>query len=80
MAGNCSLGCRVGSQAFKNLKGNAMSKTVLDGLRFVLQNMRLQEGQMAKVQADIVAQAIIEIETLDQHIEKLETRELVETR
>lgn len=41
-----------------------MSKTVLDGLRYVLQNMRLQEGQMAKVQADIVAQAIIEIETL----------------
>jgi hypothetical protein len=49
-----------------------MSKTVLDGLRFVLQNMRLQQGDMAKIQADIVYQAIVEIETLDQHIEKLE--------
>ena len=48
-----------------------MSKTVLDGLRYVLQNMRLQEGQMAKVQADIVAQAMVEIETLDKHIDEL---------
>ena len=50
-----------------------MSKTVIDGLKFVLQNMRLQPGEIAKVQADIVQQAIIEIESLDQHIEKLES-------
>lgn len=50
-----------------------MSKTVLDGLRYVLQNMRLQEGQMAKVQADIVAQAIVELEMAQNHIEKLES-------
>ena len=55
-----------------------MSKTVLEGLRFVLQNMRLQEGQMAKVQADIVAQAIVEIETLDKHIEQMESKEFVD--
>lgn len=50
-----------------------MSKTVLDGLRYVLQNMRLQEGQMAKVQADIVAQAIVELEMANNHIKKLES-------
>jgi hypothetical protein len=50
-----------------------MSKTVIDGLRFVLQNMRLQTGDMAKVQADIVAQAIIELEMAHEHIEKLES-------
>lgn len=50
-----------------------MSKTVLDGLRYVLQNMRLQEGQMAKVQADIVAQAIVELEIAHNHIKKLES-------
>ena len=60
------------TKPFRNSKGNAMSRTVLDGLRFVLQNMRLQQGDMAKIQADIVAQAIIEIEALDQHVEKLE--------
>lgn len=49
-----------------------MSKTVLDGLRFVLQNMRLQPGDMAKVQADIVAQAIIELEMLETKLEQLE--------
>lgn len=49
-----------------------MSKPVLDGLRFVLQNMRLQPGEIAKVQADIVSQAIVEIEALDRHIDKLE--------
>lgn len=50
-----------------------MSKTVLDGLRFVLQNMRLQPGDIAKVQADIVAQAIIEIEILECQIAELES-------
>ena len=54
-----------------NKENEKMSKTVLDDLRYVLQNMRLQEGQMAKVQADIVAQAIVEIETLDKHIEEM---------
>ena len=55
-----------------------MSKTVLEGLRFVLQNMRLQEGQMAKVQADIVAQAIVELEMVDKKVEELEA--VVESR
>ena len=55
-----------------------MSRAVLDGLRYVLQNMRLQPGDMAKVQADIVAQAIVEIETLDKHIEHMESKEFVD--
>ena len=42
-----------------------MNQTLIDNLRYVLQNMRLQKGEMAKVQADIVAQSIEEIKTLD---------------
>ena len=41
-----------------------MNQTLIDNLRYVLQNMRLQKGKMAKVQADIVAQAISEIELM----------------
>jgi hypothetical protein len=67
------------SRRFGKVRKTKMSKTVLEGLRFVVQNMRLQEGQMAKVQADIVAQAIVEIETLDKHIERLEQPEFVDT-
>ncbi|MFY8201185.1 MAG: hypothetical protein ACOVLE_10965 [Pirellula staleyi] len=50
-----------------------MNKTLIDSLRYVLQNMRLQQGDMAKVQADIVASAIVEIETLNCRIEELES-------
>ena len=42
-----------------------MNQTLIDNLRYVLQNMRLQKGEMAKVQADIVSQSIEEIKTLD---------------
>lgn len=50
-----------------------MSRMVIDNLRYVLQNMRLQHGEIAKVQADMVAQAIIEIETLNCRIEELKS-------
>lgn len=45
---------------------------IIDNLRYVLQNMRLQTGDMAKVQADIVAQAIIEIGLMQSKIEELQ--------
>ncbi len=51
-----------------------MNETLIDSLRYVLQNMRLQQGDMAKVQADIVASAIAEIETLNCRIENLKAR------
>ncbi len=50
-----------------------MSKTIIDGLRFVLQNMRLQSGEMAKVQADIVEQAIVEMELVERKLNELES-------
>ena len=49
-----------------------MNQTLIDNLRYVLQNMRLQPGDMAKVQADIVAQAIIEIGLMQSKIEELQ--------
>lgn len=49
-----------------------MNQTLIDNLRYVLQNMRLQHGDMAKVQADIVAQAIIEIGLMQSKITDLE--------
>ena len=51
-----------------------MNQTLIDNLRYVLQNMRLQKGDMAKVQADTVAQAIIEIELMGGHIEELQAK------
>lgn len=49
-----------------------MNNTLIDNLRYVLQNMRLQKGDMAKVQADIVAQAISEIGLMQSKIEELQ--------
>lgn len=49
-----------------------MNQTLIDNLRYVLQNMRLQPGELAKVQADIVAQAIIEIGLMQSKIEELQ--------
>lgn len=49
-----------------------MNQTLIDNLRYVLQNMRLQPGEIAKVQADIVAQAIIEIGLMQCKIEELQ--------
>ena len=49
-----------------------MNNTLIDNLRYVLQNMRLQKGDMAKVQADIVAQAISEIDIMGCRIEELQ--------
>ena len=49
-----------------------MNQTLIDNLRYVLQNMQLQPGDTAKVQADIVAQAIIEIGLMQTKIEKLQ--------
>ena len=49
-----------------------MNQTLIDNLRYVLQNMRLQKGDLAKVQADIVAQAIIEIDLMGCRIADLE--------
>ena len=49
-----------------------MNQTLIDNLRYVLQNMRLQPGDMAKVQADIVAQAISEIGLMQSKIEELQ--------
>ena len=49
-----------------------MNQTLIDNLRYVLQNMRLQKGEIAKVQADIVAQAISEIELMSCRIKDLE--------
>ncbi len=51
-----------------------MNQTLIDNLRYVLQNMRLQPGDMAKVQADIVAQAIIEIDLMGCRIEELQNK------
>ena len=51
-----------------------MNQTLIDNLRYVLQNMRLQSGDMAKVQADIVAQAIIEIGLMQNKIEELQNK------
>jgi len=48
-----------------------MSEIVIDGLRLVLQNLRLQDGAMAKVQADYVANAIKEIERLNAKVEEM---------
>ena len=50
-----------------------MNQTLIDNLRYVLQNMRLQKGDMAKVQADIVAQAISEIELIGCRIKYMQT-------
>ena len=49
-----------------------MNETLIDNLRYVLQNMRLQKGDMAKIQADIVAQAISEIDLMGCRIEELQ--------
>ena len=49
-----------------------MNETLIDDLRYVLQIMRLQTGDLAKVQADIVAQAIIELGLMSCKIEELE--------
>ena len=49
-----------------------MNQTLIDDLRYVLQIMRLQTGDLAKVQADIVAQAIIELGLMSCNIEELE--------
>ena len=46
-----------------------MNDTLIDNLRYVLQNMRLKKGDMAKVQSDIVAQAISEIMRLNAKID-----------
>jgi hypothetical protein len=51
-----------------------VNQTLIDNLRYVLQNMRLQPGDMAKVQADIVAQAIIEIDLMGCRIEELQNK------
>ena len=51
-----------------------MNQTLIDNLRYVLQNMRIQPGDMAKVQADIVAQAIGEIESMGCRIEELQAK------
>lgn len=49
-----------------------MNQTLQGNLRYVLQNMRLQPGELAKVQADIVAQAMIEIGLMQSKIEELQ--------
>ena len=58
----------------KRKAGCKVNQTLIDNLRFVLQNMRLQPGDMAKVQADIVAQAIGEILSMGCRIEELQHR------
>ena len=54
--------------------GCKVNQKLIDNLRYVLQNMRTQPGDMAKVQADIVAQAITEIENQQSHIKRLLAR------
>ena len=49
-----------------------MNQTLIDNLRYVLQNMRLQKGEIAKVQADIVAQAMVELGAMGRKIADLE--------
>ena len=51
-----------------------MNQTLIDNLRYVLQNMRLQTGDMAKVQADIVASAMLELVCMDAKIEELQNK------
>jgi len=51
-----------------------VNQTLIDNLRYVLQNMRLQPGDMAKVQADIVAGAMLELVCMDAKIEELQNK------
>ena len=48
-----------------------MSDMTIDGLNVVLQNLRLQDGAMAKVQADYVENAIKEIERLNAKVDEM---------
>jgi hypothetical protein len=49
-----------------------MSETVIDGLKSVLQNVRLQAGEVWQLQAQYVWDAILEISKLNLRIQELD--------